>query len=624
MANPALSPSVPPASLQNAIATVSLSGALPEKLEAAAAAGFDGIELFENDLLTWDGTPGELRGIAEGLGLAIMLYQPFRDFEALPDPLRTRALDRAQRKFDVMAALGANRLLVCSSIHPQAIGDEARAVADLRALAELAAPRGITLGYEALAWGRHVNRWRQAWNIVRQVDHPALGLVLDSFHTLALGDTLDGIEEVPGEKIAFLQLADAPQLTMDALSWSRHFRLFPGQGDWNIADFVRRVVAAGYRGPLSLEVFNDHFRAAPARGIAIDGLRSLKLVAAEAGLSTLPAAPAIGGVAFIEFAVDTASGAALGGMLGGLGFRRAGVHRSKQVELWRRGEANIVLNAELDSMAAEHFHLHGPSVCAIGLAVDDAPRALARAEALLAPRWRERLGPGERPIPAVRAPDGTLTYLVAPDPSGRSNWEDDFHLAPQPAEVGVRFDHIAVALPDGRMETFILFWRALFGLMPEPLVELADPYGLVRSRAMRTADGALRMPLNVSESRETATGRFVTAAAGAGVQHIALAVPDMRAERQRAGGFLPIPGNYYDDVEARFGLEPDAVAALRAGRLLYDQDDRGTFRHAYTVRFEERVFFELCERRGYEGYGAANAAVRLAAQAAHAALPEEL
>jgi 4-hydroxyphenylpyruvate dioxygenase len=141
---------------------------------------------------------------------------------------------------------------------------------------------------------------------------------------------------------------------------------------------------------------------------------------------------------------------------------------------------------------------------------------------------------------------------------------------------------------------------------------------------MRTADGALRLPLNVSESRETGTGRFVTAAAGAGVQHIALAVPDIRGERQRAGGFLSIPGNYYDDLEARFGLEPDAVAALRAGRLLYDQDEGGTFRQAYTARFEERVFFELCERRGYEGYGAANAAVRLAAQSAHAAMPGEL
>ena len=624
MANLPPAPFTAPAIHPTSIATVSLSGTLPEKLEAAAAAGFDGIELFENDLLTWDGTPAELRDIAAGLGLAIMLYQPFRDFEALPEPLRGRAFDRAQRKFDVMAALGADRLLVCSSIHPQAIGDTARAVADLRALAEIAAPRGITLGYEALAWGRHVSRWRQAWEIVRQADHPALGLVLDSFHTLALGDTLDGLEQVPGEKIAFLQLADAPQLAMDALAWSRHFRLFPGQGDWDIAGFVRRVLAAGYRGPLSLEVFNDHFRAAPARGIAIDGLRSLRLLAAETGLATLPAPPAVGGIAFIEFAVDTASGAALGATLGGLGFRRAGLHRSKQVELWRRGEANIVLNAEPDSMAAEHFHLRGPSVCAIGLSVNDAARTLARAEALLAPRWRERLGPGERSIPAVRAPDGTLIYLVEPDPSGRSNWEDDFHLAPSAAEEGVRFDHVAVALPDGRMETFILFWRALFGLRAEPLVELADPYGLVRSRAMRTADGALRLPLNVSESRETATGRFVTAAAGAGVQHIALAVPDLLAERQRAGGFLPIPGNYYDDLEARFGLDAESIAALRAGRLLYDQDDHGTFRQAYTARFGERVFFELCERRGYEGYGAANAAVRLAAQAAHAALPGEL
>ncbi len=608
--------------LKKSIATVSLSGTLPDKLEAAAAVGFDGVEIFENDLLTYDGTPQDVRRIAEDLGLALLLFQPFRDFEAMPEPQHARNLDRAERKFDVMQALGIADLLVCSNVSPAALDDPARAAADLAAMAERAARRGLRVGYEALAWGRHVARWRQAWQIVRAADHPALGLVLDSFHTLALGDNLDDLGQVPAEKLFFVQLADAPQLAMDPLSWSRHFRNFPGQGGLDVTGFVRAVLAAGYRGPLSLEVFNDDFRAAPARLTARDGLRSLILMESDAGGPPLPAPPALGGFEFLEFAVDETSGPALAASLQTLGFRHAGTHRSKAVQLYRQGRVNLVLNAEQDSAAAEHFHMHGPSVCAMALRVDDTARTLARAAALLCPPWQEPVGAGERRIPAVRAPDGTLIHLVQPDPHGRSIWQDDFQLdaAAEAAGEGVlAVDHVAQALPPGRMDSFVLFYRAVFGLRPEQLFELPDPFGLIRSRAMTSTDNSVRLPLNISESGKTATGRFVSAYAGAGVHHIAFACADIArtaaALRARGAPMLPIPANYYDDLAARWGLDDAALAELRSLGLLYDRDDGGAFCHVYTDPFDDRFFFELVQRDGYQGFGAANAAVRMAAQA---------
>ncbi|MCR0981317.1 bifunctional sugar phosphate isomerase/epimerase/4-hydroxyphenylpyruvate dioxygenase family protein [Roseomonas populi] len=613
--------------LPKSIATVCLSGSLPDKMEAAASAGFQGVEIFEQDLLTHDGPPEGIRAMAEDLGLAITIFQPFRDFEAMPEPQRRRNMDRAERKFDVMQALGTDLVLVCSNVQPAAMDDPARAAADLREMAERAAARGLRVGYEALAWGRHVNRWRQAWDIVRRADHRALGLILDSFHTLSLGDTLDGLAgEVPGDRIAFVQLADAPRLSMDVLSWSRHFRDFPGQGELPIAEFAREVLRAGYRGPLSLEVFNDEFRAAPARRIARDGHRSLiwldsVLAGPSVPASPLPAPPVLGGVEFLEFAVDEAKGRELGGFLSNLGFRLAGQHRSKSVELWRQGGVNLVLNSEPDSAAAGHFELHGASVCATALRVDDATRALSRAEALLCSTWRERLGEGERPIPAVRAPDGTLIYLVEPGAEGRSIWESDFHLLPGAAEAPgalERVDHVAHALAQGQMEGFVLFHRAVFGLEPAPPMDLPDPQGLVQSRAMADPSGRVRMPLNVSESRQTATGRFVSAIAGAGVHHVAFSTPDAAAfVAGRAAPMLTIPGNYYEDLAARFGLDDRLLADLERGHLLYDRDARGgEFVHAYTVSFEDRFFFEVVERRaGYADYGAANAGVRMAAQA---------
>lgn len=626
---------MPTPAFAKSIATVSLSGTLPEKLEAAATIGFDGVEIFESDLLTFDGSPADVRRIAEGLGLAITLFQPFRDFEAMPDPIRARNLDRAERKFDVMEALGTDLVLVCSNVQAHAIDDPARAAADLAEMADRAQRRGLRVGYEALAWGRHVKRWRQAWDIVRRADHPALGLIVDSFHTLALDDDFSGIAELPGKKIFFVQLADAPKLSMDVLSWSRHFRNFPGQGQLPVTPFLKAVLDSGYSGPLSLEIFNDEFRAAPARLTALDGLRSLIHAEAEAGYGPgLPEPPVCDGVEFLEFAVDDAARASLASLLVQLGFRHAGHHRSKAVDLYRRGGVNLVLNSEEDSAASEHFQMHGPSVCAMAFRVDDAGRAMARAEALKCLSWRERVGAGERRIPALRAPDGTLIYLVnddpaGDDPAGRSLWEDDFHMLPGGEDEGdlvtmSGIDHVAQALPFGRLDSFVLFYRAVFGFLPDSLWELPDPYGLIRSRALvspgATAGCGVRLPLNISESRRTATGRFVGATAGAGVHHIAFSSPDIGplVEAGLAAGvpFLPIPANYYDDLAVKHPLDDDALAALKRRELLYDRDEEGEFLHAYTDSFGDRFFFEVVERRGgYRQFGAVNASVRMAVQA---------
>ncbi len=553
------------APLPKSIATVSISGTLAEKMEAAAAIGFDGVEIFENDLLTFEGSPGDVRYLADSLGLSITCFQPFRDFEAMPDPQRARNMDRAERKFDVMQQLGADLLLVCSNVSPASIDNDARATADLAEMAERAQKRGLRVGFEALAWGRNVNRWRHAWKIVEAANHPALGLIVDSFHTLAVGDDLAGLSVVPADKIFLAQLADAPKLSMDVLSWSRHFRNFPGQGQLPVAAFVRDLIGAGYRGPLSLEIFNDEFRSAPARLMARDGLRSLLLIEAESGATELPPAPLTDGIEFLEFAVDEESGRRLAETLRGLGFHYAGRHRSKSVDLFRQGRINMILNSEQDSAAAEHFQFHGPSVCAMAFRVNHAGQAVARAEALLCPPWQEPVGPGERQIPAVRAPDGTLLYLVEPSPDGSTIYEADFTLfAEQAADpLLTSVDHVAQALPMGRLDNFVLFYRALFGFMPEPLWEIPDTMGLIQSRAMTGPGRDIRLPLNISESRETATGRFLTTFSGAGVQHIAMATTDIRKAMEqlvaRGARFLPIPGNYYEDIEARWGLTSDLL-----------------------------------------------------------------
>jgi len=624
--------------MQHSVATVSLSGTLPEKLEAIAAAGFDGVEIFENDLLYYAGSPRDVRNMCADLGIAITLFQPFRDFEGCRRDRLEKNLDRAERKFDLMQELGTDLVLVCSNVAADALGDEQILVDDLRLLGERAGARGLRIGYEALAWGRHVNTWQQVWNIVRQADHPALGVLLDSFHTLSLKGDPRGIAEIPGDKIFFVQMADAPILAMDVLEWSRHFRCFPGQGEFDLAGFLAPILKSGYCGPLSLEVFNDGFRAAPPRANAADGLRSLLYLEEKTRQrlekeAALPADPQLlfapapasryDGVEFLEFAVDEAQGAKLAGWLERLGFARSGQHRSKAVSLLTQGDIKIVLNAEPYSFAHSFFEAHGPSLCATALRVKDSTSALERARAFKGQPYRGLVGPNEREIPAVRAPDGSLIYLVEPAEPGGSIYDSDFQLDSQAGAGGglQRIDHMAMALPADSLDSWVLFYKSLLDFEADDEVVLPDPYGLVKSRAIRSRCSSVRLPLNVSENRNTAISHALSSYRGSGVHHIAFSCADIFAEVSRAKDagvpLLDIPLNYYDDLAARFDFDDEFLSELAYYNVLYDRDPQGgELFHVYTEAFDERFFFEIIQRKNdYVGYGAANVAVRLAAMA---------
>jgi len=181
------------------IATVSLSGTLDDKLDAAARAGFDGVEIFEGDVVSAPSSPGEVRRRISELGLAADLYQPFRNYEAVAPAALAANLRRAEAKLEVMEQLGARTMLVCSNVAEDAVDDDDLAAEQLHQLAERASERGLRIAYEALAWGRHVSEYDHSWRIVQRAGHPALGVCLDSFHILSRGTDLATIGEIPGE-----------------------------------------------------------------------------------------------------------------------------------------------------------------------------------------------------------------------------------------------------------------------------------------------------------------------------------------------------------------------------------------------------------------------------------------
>jgi 4-hydroxyphenylpyruvate dioxygenase len=228
------------------------------------------------------------------------------------------------------------------------------------------------------------------------------------------------------------------------------------------------------------------------------------------------------------------------------------------------------------------------------------------------------------PIPAIVAPGRTAIYFVyhalAPDRVFEIDFvQDEGATSSEPLR---RIDHVAFGLPQGELDTWILFCRAVLGMEAGASLELADPFGLIRSAGIATPDRALRFVLNVSQSQRTRTARTVFATGGsATVHHVGVLVDDAiaAAAAVRASGtpLVPISPNDSDDLAARLDVDAATIARMREASVLYDRAaDGGESRHAYTASYADRFFFEIVERRGdYDAYGALNAPARMVSEA---------
>ncbi len=610
--------------MERCISSISLNGALRTKLRAIADAGFECVEIFESDLLTSPEPAAVIGAMMRDLGLRCVAFQPFPDFEGMSDAARARVFDRAERKFDVLGDLGTDLMLVSSNVSQDALPDRSRMIDDFHELGERAATRALRVAFEPLPWGRHVRDHRDAWEIVRQVGHQAVGVALDAFTCLAPAIPLESLHAIDASRIFHVQIADAPRLTMDMQSWSRHFRCMPGQGDLPLVEFARALRRMQYAGVLSLEIFNDRFRAGSTAELALDGMRSLDFLLEQAELDAPGSRDpriACQAIEFIEFSAGEDEARQLGQMLRTLGFAPTHRHVRKSVTRWRQGGINIVVNCEPEGFAHNYGTVHGASVCAIGLRVADPASALDRAGRLQVQGFSQPVGPGEYEIPALKGVGGSLLYLM-PAQETHAIWRDEFEALPRDPthlDAGLRrIDHLSQSMQYEEMLSWLLYYVTLFQVEKIPATEIADPVGLVQSQAIQSADRGLRILLNSSPAAQTLVGRFLHAYGGAGVQQLSFATDDIfaTARQVRALGLetLDIPENYYYDLGARFGLDDTTLSRMAEYNILHDQDARGTYHHFYTRAFAKRFFFEVVQRTNYDGYGARDAAIRLAAQ----------
>jgi sugar phosphate isomerase/epimerase len=274
--------------------TITLAGTLEAKLAAVRDAGFTQIMLSARDVVGHPGGEAAAVRAVRDSGLRVTGFQVLRDFEGLSGHLHAYKVDVAKAMLGMCRDLGSDVLLACSSALTHGSGDAGLLVRDLRKLAMLAVPLGIRIAYEALSWGKHVNEYPQAWELVERADRANLGLAFDSFHALATGTALDGLEALEPDKIFLVQLADfmwqeirSPE---ERINTARHFRVFPGEGvhGAEVAALVRRLDEMGYRGDYSFEVFNDDYVQLPLAVVTRRARQSVKWLTDQVSRRSLP------------------------------------------------------------------------------------------------------------------------------------------------------------------------------------------------------------------------------------------------------------------------------------------------------------------------------------------------
>jgi 4-hydroxyphenylpyruvate dioxygenase len=304
-----------------------------------------------------------------------------------------------------------------------------------------------------------------------------------------------------------------------------------------------------------------------------------------------------------------------------MGFSRIARHRSKDVDLWRQGEINLIANYEPQSPAAYFAAEHGPSACGMAFRVKNARVAYDEAIARGAEPVETRTGPMELRLPAIRGIGGAMIYLVDRYGDALSIYDIDFDYLPgvdrNPVGAGFKIiDHLTHNVYGGRMAHWGGFYERVFNFREIRYFDIKGEYTGLTSRAMTAPDGKIRIPLN--EEGKAGGGQieeYLRAYNGEGIQHIAFSCDDLPAcwDRLKALGtpFAPPPPKaYYDMLEERLPGHGESVDALQSRGIMLDGSTEDGYPRLLLQIFSQTmigpVFFEFIQRKKDEGFGEGN------------------
>ena len=304
-----------------------------------------------------------------------------------------------------------------------------------------------------------------------------------------------------------------------------------------------------------------------------------------------------------------------------MGFSRIARHRSKDVDLWRQGEINLIANYEPQSPAAYFAAEHGPSACGMAFRVKNARVAYDAAIVRGAEPVETRTGPMELRLPAIRGIGGAMIYLVDRYGDALSIYDIDFDYLPgvdrNPVGAGFKIiDHLTHNVYGGRMAHWGSFYERVFNFREIRYFDIKGEYTGLTSRAMTAPDGKIRIPLN--EEGKAGGGQieeYLRAYNGEGIQHIAFSCDDLPAcwDRLKALGTPfapPPPKTYYDMLEERLPGHGEPVDALQSRGIMLDgsteDGDPRLLLQIFSQTMIGPVFFEFIQRKKDEGFGEGN------------------
>ncbi len=252
-----------------------LGGTIAEKVSAAEAAGFDVVELGMPDVDGYSDDAEGLSRLRQDLKLPVMDLQLLTDFDGACDARRRAKRVEAMAMLDTAVSVGAEMVIASASSHPDCIPD--RVDDDVRWLARQAAERRLRVGYEPTAYSTFNSTLPSAWQCIRRVHEPNLGLVVDVFHVFVRGRDESDLDGIRTDRIFLVQLSDLARSVRyeDIPETARRHRLLPGQGHFPLQSMLERLRSDGYAGPIGLEVFNDELLARDPALVAHEGMSAL-------------------------------------------------------------------------------------------------------------------------------------------------------------------------------------------------------------------------------------------------------------------------------------------------------------------------------------------------------------
>lgn len=300
-----------------------------------------------------------------------------------------------------------------------------------------------------------------------------------------------------------------------------------------------------------------------------------------------------------------------------LGFTPVKKHHSDDVTIYQQNDIRFIINLSKNTLADEFADEHGASVCAMGFKVANAKQAYDHVIEHGAVPFTPATEHDIYGIPAIYGVGGSVIYFVDYE-NDQPNYDSKFTAnTNKDTSYGhpnlTYIDHVTHNLYRGNMDEWADFYTRLFNFHEVRYFDIEGKMTGLKSRAMTSPCGKIRIPLNESSDDKSQIEEFLKDFNGEGIQHIALGTDDIYTSvntlHDNKIDFLDTPGTYYEMIDDRLPNHGEPIEKLKELSILIDgttKEQRKLLLQIFTKNMLGPVFFEIIQRKGDDGFGEGN------------------